>query len=165
MIFGNVFTTHFKLIPLLLTSLLYSSTSLASFIEGKQDLQFDLANKYQALDKKMKECSTLKKRPVTIDDPWLKSLPEQTQRIVLFELYKKAQKRCSQSEETAYIAAAVELAIIGEEQPLNEYIKLRTYDSIDPEGVKIIEKLDEKELKRVSQLHQYQYPFDLFSPF
>ncbi|WP_306331994.1 hypothetical protein [Vibrio injensis] len=165
MIFGNAFITHFKLITILLIGLFYSNVSLASLIESKKDLQHNLAYKYQALDKKIKECATLKSRPVTISDPWLKSLPEQTQKIILFELYKKAQKRCSRQEEVEYIVASVELAIIGEKQPLNEYINLRQYDFIDPEGMKIIEKLDQKEIKRISELPEYQYPFNLLSPF
>lgn len=168
MLSGSVFIIRFNLMKAVL-GLILGLIALPAVGEGfpetVQNLQKQLVLKYQAFDKKMKTCSLLKERRIKITDKWLQSLPEQTQKIILFELYKKAQQRCVAEDELVYISAIFELAVYGEEEPLNEYIQLRRYDLIDIEGKAILAQLEQSELKRIFELPEYQKPFNLLSAF
>lgn len=168
MLSGNVSIIRFNLMNAIL-GLILGVVGLPAagetFPETTQSLQKELVLKYQALNERVKACSAFKKRRVMVTDKWLKNLPEQTQKIILFELYKKAQQRCAADNELAYINAIFELAVYGENQPLNEYIQLRRYDLIDAEGKAILEQLEQSELKRISDLPEYQEPFNLLSAF
>lgn len=161
--FGHVYTTHFKLFLALLP--LTFSVSAAG-LESKESLQQTYVETYEALNQKVGECSKLKKqRNISITDEWLQSQPLLTQKVVLFELSKKAEKRCAQAEETDYVNAIFELAVIGESDALNQYIELRRYDLPKESNKKILDKLDNKQLERLAELEKFQSPFNLISAF
>ncbi|PKF80629.1 hypothetical protein CW749_05505 [Vibrio sp. vnigr-6D03] len=162
MIFGNVFLTRCKIgLALALTPCL-TNAELVNTIESSQKL---LAETYVNLNEKLEICSTLKKRPVKIEDKWLKEQSLIAQKAIILELSKKATKRCAQLEESAYINAAFELAVYGERKALDEYLKLRSYDKPNSEIQAILDTLDHDQLKRISKLNQYQFPFDAISAF
>lgn len=161
--FGHAYTTHFKLF-LALISLSFGAS--AAGLESKESLQQTYVDTYEALNQKVGECSKLKKqRNISVTDEWLQSQPLLTQKVVLFELSKKAEKRCAQAEETDYVNAIFELAVIGESDPLNQYIELRRYDLPKETNKKILDKLDSKQLERLTKLDKYQSPFNLMSAF
>lgn len=161
--FGRVYTTRFKL---LLALLPISFATSATGIDTKDVLQQKYIETYEALNLKVGECSQLKKqREISITDEWLKSQPALTQKVILFELSKKAEKRCSQLEETNYINAIFELAVIGETDALNEYIELRRYDLPKSDSQKILAELDNKDLNRLAESEKFQLPFNMLSAF
>ncbi|WP_394126935.1 hypothetical protein [Vibrio hepatarius] len=161
--FGHVYITRFKLLMVLA---LLSGCASASGLETKESLQIKYIEVYDALNQKVGECSKLKKqRQITIDDEWLKSQPTLTQKVVLFELSKMAEKRCAQPEESDYVNVIFDLAVFGEADALNEYIELRRYDLPQEDNKKILSSLDQEQLRHLSTLEKYQAPFNLFSAF
>ena len=159
---GNVSTIRFKnLMALILVGFSFSANSLNT----KEFHQEKYAEAYLALNEKVAYCSELKNRDIDISDEWLNNQTIMVQKVVLFELLKAAEKRCAQIEETIYIDAIFELAVIGEKDALNEYLELRRYDLPRKENKQILDSVDRKHLDRLLKLEQYQMPFNIFSAF
>ncbi|MEF1257192.1 hypothetical protein [Vibrio sp. M260112] len=159
MSFGHVFIIRFNLALVLLFASLSANANFETMTT--KALQFEYTKAYESLNEKLEQCSILGDlRTIEITDEWLKSLSNQTQRIVLFVLAGKADKRCAQVEESRYVQAMFELAVIGEDNALNDYIKLQQYGKLDDDALKILNKLNPSELLRLSRLEKYQQPFN-----
>lgn len=159
MSFGHVFTIRFNLALVLIFASLSANASFETMTTNALQLEYTKA--YESLNEKLEQCSTSgDSRTIEITDKWLKSLPNQTQRIILFVLAGKADKRCAQVEETRYVQAMFELAVIGEDKALNDYIQLQQYGKFDGDALDILNKLEPRELLRLSRLEKYQQPFN-----
>ncbi|CAM3704656.1 hypothetical protein VA7868_01500 [Vibrio aerogenes CECT 7868] len=155
--FGNASITLFKILILLAVS----GTSFADIIQTKESLESRLQQQYGILNAKIKVCRTYQSRQIKITDKWLLAQTKQVQRVVIGELYKHAMNQCSREEERDYVNTLIQLAAIGEKEPLDQYIMLKGKDTTDSRGLELFRQqhVNLKEIDRLATLPKYQIPF------
>ncbi len=136
----------------------------ASFgVNAEQNRDLSLAE--ALLEAKIESCSKLKSRDIEITDDWLKSQPLSIQKVVIFDVLKNAEVNCTKSEEVNYRAVLVELAINGDNRPLDEYIFLRKQGKLDKPYLDLLQSVDQSQLIRLKAMPKYQSPFNVLSAF
>ena len=123
----------------------------------------NLANSYETLNKKMDKCRIEAKRSITVNNKYLSSLSKQQQKVVLFVLAQKAKRECYLMEENNYALSVLNFSIeTNNNQPLNEFIALRKYDTINDKTMKVFDALNSIELKKIQELPEFKTPFTPF---
>lgn len=147
-----------RLVNYLILPILFSTTSYAEENTEKQKMQLD----FEQLNVQTDRCMKAGRRVIDrIDDNWFSSLPSsQHKNTVLFELRLLAMDRCVEEAERRYTHSVFKYTVLsGDESYLKAWLKFnQTFPS--EEYSEIRSQLDNKQLRRLSLLPIFYYPFD-----